>query len=104
MTQDPRTAPLGAAAILTDTQFRLSFLPHDITERAVAMQFSARAAKMDSLQSQMKLGYVQVQIKAGFGAERSFTLSGPEIMLLMDAFDKFIHELPGAQNAEPIPE
>lgn len=104
MSQDPRAEPLGAAAILTDTQFRLSFLPRDPNERAIAMQFVARAAKMGDMQSQMRLGDVLVQVKAGFASERQITLSAPEIVLLMDAFDKFITELPAASLAAPIEE
>lgn len=101
---DKRIDPLGAAAILTDTQFRLSFLPHDEKAPAKALQFTARAAKMEQLSSQMLVGKVAVQIKAGFAPERVMEFTPAEIVLLMDAFDKFITELPGAARAEVIEE
>lgn len=101
---DHRIDLLGAAAILTDTQFRIAFAPQDPSDKATALQFVARKAKMEQLQSQMRLGDVHVQVKAGFAAERHFVLSGPEIVLLMDAFDKFITELPDASRAGVIEE
>lgn len=102
MTTDPRIDPLGSSAILTDTQFRLSFAPRDPEERVLAMQFAVRATKIAQLQSMMKLGDIHLQIKEGFGVERHSVISGPEMVLLMDAFDKFVTELPGAQRAKPI--
>lgn len=101
---DHRIEPLGAAAILTDTQFRIAFAPTDPADKATALQFTVRKAKIDQLQSQMRLGAIHVQIKAGFAAERHVVLTGPEILLLMDAFDKFITELPDASRAAPIEE
>lgn len=99
---DPRVDPLGAAAILTDTQFRLSFAPRDPDERVIALQFQARKAKIDQMQSLMQLGEVHVQVKAGFAAERHVVYTGPEIILLMDAFDRLVTELPAAQRAKPL--
>jgi hypothetical protein len=92
--KDPRIDPLGAAAILTDTQLRVAFAPLDPKAKVVALQVPIRKAKIDQLQSLMALGTVHVQIKAGFGAERSIELTGPEIMILLDALDKFVTELP----------
>jgi hypothetical protein len=104
MTQDPRIDPLGTSAILTDTQFRIAFAPIDQMVKATGLMFKARKAKLDDMQSQMRVGDVHVQIKAGFAPERHVVLTGPETMLLMDAFDKFITELPDASRAKPIEE
>lgn len=101
---DPRIDPLGASAILTDTQFRMTFAPLNEAERVVAMKFHARRAKIDQMQSLMKLGTIHIQIKAGFSPERHYELSGPEAMLLMDGLDKFVTELPRAQQAKPVDE
>lgn len=101
---DHRIEPLGAAAILTDTQFRIAFAPTDPADNAIALKFTARKAKTDDMQMSMRSGAVHVQIKAGFAPERHIVLTGPEIMLLMDAFDKFITELPDASRAKPIEE
>ena len=94
---DPRIDPLGAAAILTDTQLRVAFAPADPKTKIVALKVPIRKAKIDQLQSLMALGTVHVQLKAGFGAERHIELTGPEIMILMDALDKFVTELPSSQ-------
>lgn len=99
---DPRIDPLERAAILTDTQLRLAFAPADPQAKITALKLPVRAAKIAALQSRMQLGTVHIQIKDGFGAERSIELSGPELMILMDMADRFVTELPRAQQAGAV--
>lgn len=101
---DPRIDKLASSAILTNTQFRMSFAPRNPEARITALKFEARADKIAQMQNLMQLGTIHIQIKAGFGEERSIELSGPEAMLLFDGLDKFITELPRAQAAKPLDE
>lgn len=95
--RDPRVDTLGRAAILTDTQFRLTFAPADPKAKLVALQANAGQDKLLRIRSQMRVGQVVVQLKAGFGEERSIVLDPPEILLLIDLFDRFVTELPNAE-------
>lgn len=101
---DPRIDTLGNAAILTDTQFRLAFAPHDEKAPVVAMKVNTRQSKINQMQAMMKVGTIHLQVKAGFGKERHVELTGPELMVLMDMADRFVTELPGARQAKPIEE
>lgn len=96
---DPRIDPLARSAILTDTQVRIAFAPHDPEAKVTAITVPVRGAKITALQSQMQLGTVHIQIKAAFGDERHLELSGPELMVLMELVDRFVTELPRAQAA-----
>lgn len=96
---DPRIDKLSAAGILTDTQVRLAFAPADPKAPVVALKASSRAARLVNMQSQMKLGRIYIQIKEGFGAERSIDLSGPEFLMIQELGDRLITELPAAQAA-----
>lgn len=97
---DPRIDALSNSAILTDTQLRLTFAPRDPQAKVTALKVPVRADKIDQMQAMMQLGTVHIQLKAGFGLERSIELSGPELMILMDAADRFVTELPAAQRAK----
>ncbi len=101
---DPRIDPLGSSAILTDTQVRVSFAPHDGEARVVALSSKSRADRLLQMQSLMALGRVHIQVKAGFGAERSIELSPPEVMVIFELLDRFVTELPRAQQAKAIEE
>lgn len=101
---DPRIDPLDRTAILTDTQLRLAFAPADPEAKITALKVPVRSAKIDQMQSLMALGVVHVQIKAGFAPERSIELTGPELMILIDAADRFVTELPRARQASAQPE
>lgn len=101
---DPRIDPLGASAILTDTQVRVSFAPSDPEERVIALSSKSRQDRLLQMQALMALGRVHVQVKAAFGAERNIDLSPPEIMVLMELLDRFITELPRAQRAKAVEE
>lgn len=94
--RDPRIDRLGNAAILTDTQVRLAFAPHDPKAKPVALKFDAPRLDIDRMQAMMKLGRVHLQIKAGFAPERHIELSGPELMFIMELGDRFVTELPAA--------
>lgn len=96
---DPRIDPLTSAAILTDTQMRLAFAPQDPDAKVVALTVPVRNAKLAQMQSLMQLGRIHLQVKAGFGEERSIELSGPELMVLIDMADRFVTELPRAQQS-----
>ncbi len=101
---DPRIDPLGASAILTDTQVRLSFAPSDPDERVIALKSNSRAANLLQMQGLMALGRVHLQVKAAFGEERSIELSPPEIMVVMELLDRFVTELPRASRAKAMPD
>lgn len=101
---DPRIDPLGSSAILTDTQVRVSFAPHDPDERAIALHTKSRSTTLLEMQSRMALGRVHIQVKAAFGEERHIDLSPPEIMVIMELLDRFVTELPRAQRATAIGE
>jgi hypothetical protein len=103
MTSDPRIDPLNNAAILTDTQVRISFAPADEDARVVALSSKSRGVKLMQMQSLMQLGRVHIQVKAGFGEERSIDLTPPEIMVIYELLDRFITELPRASRAEALP-
>lgn len=94
---DPRVDKLGNSAILTDTQFRIAFAPRDEKAKIVALKADVRQTKTDQLSSMMALGMVYIQVKAAFGIERTIALTPPEVVILMDLFDKFITELPKAE-------
>lgn len=96
---DPRIDPLSNAAILTDTQVRISFAPRDEKAKVVALKVPVRAAKLVEMQSIMQLGTIHLQLKAGFAAERHLEMTGPELMVLLEMADRFITELPRAQRA-----
>lgn len=101
---DPRIDPLGANAILTDTQVRVSFAPHDQEERVIALASKSRSNTLLEMQTRMALGRVHIQVKAAFGEERSIELSPPEIMVIMELLDRFVTELPRAQRATAFEE
>lgn len=96
---DPRIDTLLPSAILTDTSLRLAFAPLDKDAKVVAMRLDVGKLKLDRLQSMLALGTVHIQVKAGFGMERSIELSPAEMMVMMEMFDRFVAELPAAQEA-----
>lgn len=91
---DPRIDPLGAAAILTDTQLRLVFAPADPKARVVGLTVPIRKTRIDALVPLMQQGTVHLQLKDGFSPERHLELRAAELPLLFDLIDRFIHELP----------
>lgn len=101
---DPRIDPLGSSVILTDTQVRVSFAPHNDEERVIALKSNSRQLTLDQMQSLMALGRVHLQVKAGFGIERSIELSPPEVMVIFELLDRFVTELPRASRAKAIEE
>jgi hypothetical protein len=96
---DPRIDKLGNAAVLTDTQVRLSFAPQDEKANVIGITAPIRALKILQMASLMQVGRVHIQIKEGFGEERHLELSGPELMIIMDLADRLVTELPAAQRA-----
>ena len=101
---DPRIDTLGNSAILTDTQMRLVFAPHDPDARVIALGKGISAFTVANLSASMPLGKVHFQVKAGFAAERSVKLTVAELFLLIELADRFVTGLPGAQRAKPLPE
>lgn len=102
--KDPRIDPLNNAAILTDTVMRLAFAPADPKAKVTALCVPMRAAKLDAMQTSMRLGTVHLQLKAGFAPERHIELTPPELFALLEMGDRFLTELPDAQRAAPIVE
>lgn len=97
---DPRIDPLPRSAVVTDTHIRLSFAPADSEAKVTAITTPMPALKLTRMQSLMQLGKVHVQVKSPFTHERAIELSGPELMVLMEMADRFVHELPRAQQAK----
>lgn len=97
--RDPRIDPLGRSAVLTATQVRLTFAPRDADAKPVALKVSLEPDKIAKMQSMLKLGRVHIQVKEGFGEERSVELSLPEMLLIFELADRFITELPNAERA-----
>lgn len=91
---DPRIDPLNSAAVLTDTQLRLSFAPVRKEARVVALEKSVHRTDIMDLETRMQQGKVHFQIKAGFAPERSIELTGAELLLLLEMSDRFITNLP----------
>jgi hypothetical protein len=102
MSDDPRIDPLGASAILTNTQFRFTFAPADAAAKVTALKLEVRADKLAQMAALLAVGDVHVQLKAGFAPERHIVITPAEIIVLMDMMDKFITELPRARAAKPI--
>ncbi len=100
---DPRISPLGATAILTDTQIKLTFAPTRPEARVVGLQIEVNAMKMAQMSALMQQGAVHVQIKAGFAAERRLTFTPAEMVTLYDMLDKFITELPRVDDKAAKP-
>lgn len=100
--RDPRIDALSNSAILTDTQVRLTFAPRNPDSRVLAKLLNVSADKITQMQALMQLGTIHLQIKAGFGAERSIELNGPEGLILMELFDRFITELPRVDDGSTV--
>ena len=96
---DPRIDKLGNAAVLTDTQVRLTFAPQDEKAKVIGITAPIRKLKLLQMQSLMQLGKIHLQIKDGFSEERSIEMTGPELLVLMDLGDRLVTELPEAQKA-----
>ncbi len=71
---DPRIDPLGASAILTDTQVRVSFAPSDPDERVIALKSNSRAANLLQMQG-LKAAGVPVYVIDSFEAVDKFIRS-----------------------------
>lgn len=98
---DPRIDDLGRNAILTDTTLRIAFAPADPKAAITALKVPVRHDRVTQMQSLMQLGLIHVQIKPGFGDEKHHVYTGPEVMILLEALDRFVTELPRAQQAKP---
>ena len=96
---DPRVDALTNAAILTDTQVRITMAPVRQESRVVALQKSLRATEVERIASLTQQGKVHVQIKAGFAPERHLVLEPAEVAILYDMLDRFIQELPRVDKA-----
>lgn len=94
MTDDPRIDKLPNAAILTDTQLKLTFAPANPDARVVALAIPIRKTRIDNLALLMQQGKVHLQLKAGFAPERHLVFEPAEIALLHDMLDRFMQELP----------
>ena len=95
MTQDPRLdVKLPRSAILTDTRVRLSFLPDAEPERIITAEKEVPQTRLLQMAPMMRQGKVHIQIKAGFADERSLVLTPAELLILTQAADQFLTELP----------
>lgn len=101
---DPRIDPLGNSSILTDTVMRLAFAPVDKDAKITALKVPVRVKNVQALDAAMLKGTIHLQIKAGFGFERTIEMSPAELMIFIDMADRFITELPQARKAEAQPD